>query len=57
MKYSKCSNECLILGIIYLDRITLLDQTILYNKYNIHRFLMISIVIAIKFIDDVFYTN
>ena len=55
-KYSKCSVECLILSIIYIDRF-IQSSNIQVNSLTIHRVLLTSVVLAAKTFDDNFYTN
>ena len=54
--YSKIEDETLISGVIYLDRFCK-KQKIVLTEYNIHRLLFISILIAIKFLEDKYFTN
>ncbi|KAK8818083.1 cyclin-U4-1 [Blastocystis sp. ATCC 50177/Nand II] len=55
-KYSKCSVECLVLGLIYIDRF-IQSSGIQVNSLTVHRVLLTSVVIAAKTFDDDFYTN
>ncbi|XP_020259538.1 cyclin-P3-1-like [Asparagus officinalis] len=51
-KYSKCSHSCFILAHVYIDRY--LEQPGVHlSCLNVHQLLMTSVVIATKFIDDV----
>ncbi|CAD8072609.1 unnamed protein product [Paramecium primaurelia] len=54
---AKCSEECFIIAIIYLERIQELNQELQFNRQNIHRFFIIAIVLAIKFHDDDIFMN
>ena len=56
LKYSNCSIECLVLALIYIDRL-IQSGRIPVNSLTIHRILITSILIAIKFFDDTFCTN
>ncbi|KAM3141221.1 hypothetical protein pb186bvf_006606 [Paramecium bursaria] len=56
-KYSYCSYECYILALIYIDRIQDMNQELVINSYCIHRFLLIAILIGIKYNDDDYYKN
>ncbi|CAD8114239.1 unnamed protein product [Paramecium sonneborni] len=56
-KYAKCTDECFIIALIYLDKVQEQHQEILLNSHCVHRFLMIAIVLAIKFQDDDYYRN
>ena len=55
-KYSNAENNTIILAIIYIDRICNKTGLIL-NKYNIHRILISSILVAIKYNEDQIYDN
>jgi hypothetical protein len=52
-----CSEECLILGLVYIDRIATLHPEFEISTLNIHRLLLTSVVVAAKFHDDFFYSN
>ena len=55
IKYTYCEESTMIIGLIYLDRICL--KNILISKYNIHKLLFISILLAIKNNEDQIYKN
>jgi len=57
MKYSPCSSECLILALIYVDRVVQQDSRYQINSFNIHRLLITSIMTAVKYYDDCTYNN
>ena len=48
--------DTLILALIYIDRFCK-KQNVLLTDFNVHRILFASIVIAIKYIEDKFYSN
>ena len=54
--YSKIEDSTLISALIYLDRYCK-KQKIILTKYNIHRLFFISVIIAIKFLEDKYFTN
>ena len=54
--YAKIEDTTLISGLIYLDRFCKKKKIIL-TEYNIHRLLFISILVAIKFLEDKYFTN
>ncbi|CEM14973.1 unnamed protein product [Vitrella brassicaformis CCMP3155] len=56
-KYFGCSCECFVLSLVYIDRIVKLHQDFCVNALNIHRLLVTSITLAVKFFDDQFYSN
>ena len=52
MKYSKASGESLILGLTYFGRMMERYPEMAVNLFCIHRFLLISLMIAAKYYDD-----
>jgi len=56
VKYTKIESSTLIIGLIYLDRVSDLSQLELtYN--NIHRLFFVSILMSIKYNEDDIYSN
>ena len=56
LKYSDCSAECLVLSLIYIDRL-IQSGKIPVNSLTVHRVIITSVMIAIKFFDDSFCVN
>ncbi|CAD8141004.1 unnamed protein product [Paramecium pentaurelia] len=56
-KYTHCSEQCFVIALIYLDRLQEKHTYLILNSHCIHRFLLMSIVTAIKFQDDDYYKN
>ncbi|KAK5584004.1 hypothetical protein RB653_005611 [Dictyostelium firmibasis] len=56
VKFSPCSKECFIMIIVYIDRI-ISKTNFIINSFNIHRLLITAIMVASKYIDDIFYNN
>jgi len=56
IKYSGCSRNCLLVSVIYLDRLITRRQFVLSTK-NFHRLLIASLVVAIKLYEDGIYNN
>ena len=54
-KYSEMEDNTLILALIYIDRICC--NNFIINYYNIHKILLVSVVFAIKYNEDNYYTN
>ncbi len=54
--YSKIEDSTLISALIYLDRYCK-KQKIILTEYNIHRLFFICVIIAIKFLEDKYFTN
>lgn len=56
-KYFQCSDECLVLCLVYIDRIVKFNSGFKVTPLSIHRVLLTSMLVAAKFHDDVFFTN
>ncbi|CAD8060092.1 unnamed protein product [Paramecium primaurelia] len=56
-KYTHCSEQCFVIALIYLDKLQEKHPYLVLNSKCIHRFLLTSMVIAIKFQDDDYYKN
>lgn len=50
-KYSNCSPSCFVVAYVYLERFLSLTDCLL-TSLNVHRLLITSIVLAVKFVDD-----
>ena len=55
LKYGKVSEEILILSLIYIDRICR-NRKINLNYYNIHKLILASFIVTIKFHEDDYYS-
>jgi len=47
----------LIVSLIYIDRVFEINPKACLNRLNVHKFVLISMMIAIKFNEDDCYTN
>ncbi|KAI8391285.1 cyclin-domain-containing protein [Radiomyces spectabilis] len=56
LKYCPCSNECFLALLVYLDRMSQ-SSRFRIDSYNIHRLIIIGVMVASKLFSDVFYTN
>jgi len=56
-KYFQCSKECFVLCLVYIDRIVKLHPEFTICSLNIHRLLVTAAMLAVKFFDDVYYSN
>ena len=54
--FSEVEDNTLILALIYIDKICDISSIIL-SEYNIYKILFTSIIIAIKYNEDLFYDN
>ena len=55
-KYGKCSPECFIIALIYIERFQQKTQTAL-TYFNAYRLILIAVMVAAKFRDDVYFSN
>ena len=55
IQYTGIESSSLIISLIYLDRICLND--ILITEYNIHRLVLTSLIISIKYNEDLIFEN
>lgn len=64
LKQAQCSQECLIIGLIYMDRLSQNYQKIVVASINVHRYINKSpicrlyvtcVMVAAKFHDDRFF--
>ncbi|GAA0173890.1 hypothetical protein LIER_27398 [Lithospermum erythrorhizon] len=56
-KYANCSPSCYIVAYVYLDRFTQSQPELPIDSFNVHRLLITSVMIAAKFLDDMYYNN
>ena len=56
-KYLKCSDSCYILAFIYIDRAVHNNPDFILSMLNIHRLILTAIVLAIKYLDDIYANN
>eukprot|EP00742_Colponemidia_sp_Colp-10_P012191 GILJ01013648.1.p1 GENE.GILJ01013648.1~~GILJ01013648.1.p1 ORF type:complete len:185 (+),score=25.66 GILJ01013648.1:208-762(+) len=56
-QYTECSNECFVLSAIYIDRLVRKNPIFRLTNKNIHRIVLTSLVLAIKYQDDHYYGN
>jgi len=56
-RYFFCSNECYVVALVYLDRVGKIDPSMTVCAPNVHRLLVIVVMVAAKFHDDLFHSN
>ncbi|KAK8565960.1 hypothetical protein V6N13_021032 [Hibiscus sabdariffa] len=56
-KYANCSPSCFIVAYVYLDRFSQRQPSLPINSFNVHRLLITSVMVAAKFLDDMYYNN
>ncbi|KAM3143016.1 hypothetical protein pb186bvf_004834 [Paramecium bursaria] len=57
IKQAQCSQECLIMAVIHIDRLSQKYGRIILKSQNVHRMYVISVLISAKFYDDRFFQN
>ena len=56
-KYTECSDSCYILAFIYIDRALQNNPSLVVSNLNIHRLFLAAIILAIKYLDDLYSRN
>lgn len=57
-RYANCSESCFLVAYVYLDRFAQVQPTIgAVDSFNVHRLLITSVMVAAKFMDDMYYNN
>jgi len=56
-KYFKCSDCCILLGLVYVDRFLAKHVNFAVTRLTVHRLIFTSIVVATKFYEDSYYSN
>jgi len=57
MKYGGCSPCCMVVGLVYLQRLKQRNPTVCLTSANMQRLLLVSVMVAAKFLDDLYYSN
>jgi hypothetical protein len=55
--YFKCSDECFVVALAYIDRARKNDARMVVCDCSTHRLVFVAMMIAAKFLDDVYYSN
>mmetsp|Transcript_56679 Transcript_56679/g.159019 ORF Transcript_56679/g.159019 Transcript_56679/m.159019 type:complete len:220 (-) Transcript_56679:24-683(-) len=56
-KHFRCSLECFVVALVYMDRASKRNPEIEVGGLTCHRLLAASLTLAAKFLDDEFYSN
>lgn len=56
-RYTNCSEECFVLALIYIDRLINKNGNFQVLYLNVHRLIIISIMVSAKYFDDQYYNN
>ena len=57
MKYGGCSSCCVVVGLMYLQRLKQRMPSVCLTSGNLQRLLLTSVMVAAKFLDDLYYSN
>lgn len=57
VQYAPINDEILVVAVIYVDRMATQCQAPILNPFNVHRLFLASLLVAIKFYSDTFYSN
>jgi len=57
MKYGGCSDCCVVVGLLYLQRLKQRVSTLRLTSNNMQRLLLTSVMVASKFLDDEYNSN
>ncbi len=56
-QYADCSESCYTLAFVYIDRLLQKNPSFVLSMKSIHRLLLTSMVLAIKYSDDIYADN
>ncbi|KAE8701915.1 Cyclin-U4-1 [Hibiscus syriacus] len=56
-KYANCSPSCFVVAYVYLNRFAQRHPSLPIDSFNVHRLLITSVMVAAKFMDDLYYNN
>lgn len=51
-RYANCSPSCYVVAYVYLDRFVKKQPHLPISSFNVHRLLVTSVLVSIKFMDD-----
>lgn len=53
----KCSEECFLVALIYIDKLNMMHYDVTVDQRSVHRLFLTALVLAAKFYDDRYYKN
>eukprot|EP00928_Gymnodinium_smaydae_P054402 TRINITY_DN3817_c0_g2_i3.p1 TRINITY_DN3817_c0_g2~~TRINITY_DN3817_c0_g2_i3.p1 ORF type:complete len:871 (+),score=123.32 TRINITY_DN3817_c0_g2_i3:39-2615(+) len=56
-QYFQCTDECFIIALAYIDRIGRASPELMVSTFSFHRLMLTSLMLAVKYHDDVYYSN
>ena len=57
IRYGACSPSCAVIGLMYLQRLKTKEPTACVTSYNLQRLVLVAIMLANKYLDDLYYSN
>jgi len=57
VEHYQCSEACLVLALVFIDRIAKRHSDFVVSLLSIHRLFAVSVMVAAKFHSDLFYSN
>ncbi|CAN1188337.1 CYCU4-1, partial [Linum perenne] len=55
--YANCSPSCFVVAYVYLNRFVQKQPCLPITSLNVHRLLITSVLVSVKFMDDIYYNN
>jgi len=52
---TECSESCFVFASVYIQRLR--AKRVVVNQYNVHRLFLVSVLLAIKYLDDDYFNN
>lgn len=56
-KYIDCSDACFVIAFIYIDRALQNNASFILSNLNIHRLTLAAVVLAVKYLEDLYSRN
>lgn len=56
-RFFQCSVECYVVGLLFIDRLLKLRPHMVFSPMSCHRLICVSMTVATKFHEDLFYSN
>jgi hypothetical protein len=57
IRYGACSPSCAVVGLVYLQRLKTKEPTACVTSHNLQRLVLVAVMLANKYLDDLYYSN
>lgn len=57
MRYGRCSPSCAVVGLMYLQTLKKTVPSACITSHNLQRLLLVAVMLANKFLDDLYFSN